>query len=177
MIFTETILPGAFLLDIEPREDERGFFSRTFCAREFEQHGLNPRVVQCSISYNRRVGTLRGMHWQSAPHEECKIIRCARGAIHDVIVDLRPESRTYRQWLAFELTAENRRQLYVPKGCAHGFQTLLDDTEVHYQMSEMHAPESARGFRWNDPAFKITWPDISARVMHPRDAAYPDFRP
>jgi dTDP-4-dehydrorhamnose 3,5-epimerase len=176
MIFTETPLPGAFLLDIERREDERGFFARTLCAREFEQRGLNPRMVQCSISYNRRKGTLRGMHWQAAPHGECKLIRCTRGAIFDVIIDLRPGSRACKQWFSVELTEENRRGLYVPEGCAHGFQTLADDTEVLYQMTQFHVPESARGLRWNDPVFAITWPDTPARIVHPRDAAYPDYR-
>jgi dTDP-4-dehydrorhamnose 3,5-epimerase len=175
MIFTETKLKGACVIDLEPREDERGFFARTFCAREFEEHGLNSRLVQGSISFNKQRGTLRGMHWQEVPHGECKLIRVTRGAIHDVIIDLRRDSGTCRQWFGVELTAENRRQLYVPAGFAHGFQTLSDNTEVTYQMSEFFAPESSRGVRWNDPAFAIDWPQVERRVMNERDASYPDF--
>lgn len=175
MVFTETKLKGAFVVDLEPREDERGFFARTFCAREFEEHGLNPHLVQCSISFNKQRGTLRGMHWQEAPHGECKLIRVTRGAIYDVILDLRRGSATFKQWFAIELTAENRRQLYVPEGFAHGFQTLSDSTEVAYQMSEFFAPESSSGVRWNDPAFAIEWPTVARRIMNDRDASYPDF--
>jgi dTDP-4-dehydrorhamnose 3,5-epimerase len=176
MKFTETKLRDAFVLEFEPHEDERGFFARTFCAREFEQHGLNPRLVQCSISFNKHRGTLRGMHWQEAPHGECKLIRVTRGAIYDVIIDLRRDSPTFKQWFAAELTAEHRRQLYVPEGFAHGFQTLTDDTEVAYQMSEFFAPESSRGVRWNDPAFAIEWPQVERRIMNERDAGYSDFK-
>ena len=156
MIFTETRLAGAYLIEPERIEDERGFFARTWCRDEFERHGLNPRLVQCNVSYNARRGTLRGMHYQAKPHEEAKLVRCTRGAIYDVIVDLRPDSPTYRQWVAAELTAENRRMLYIPEGFAHGFQTLADETEVFYQMSELFHPESARGVRmttrpWGSP--------------------------
>jgi dTDP-4-dehydrorhamnose 3,5-epimerase len=175
MIFTETPLPGAYLLDVEAREDERGFFARTFCAREFCERGLKPEFVQCSVSYNTRKGTLRGMHWQAAPHGEGKLVRCTRGAIFDVIIDLRPDSPAFKRWFSVELTDTNRRQLYIPEGCAHGFQTLADGTEVFYQMTEFHVPESARGLRWNDPTFNIAWPDTPHRIMHPRDAAYPDY--
>lgn len=176
MLFTETKLRGAFVLDLEPHEDDRGFFARTFCAREFEQHGLNPRLVQCSISFNRHRGTLRGMHWQEAPHGECKLIRVTRGAIYDVIIDLRRDSPTFKQWFAVELMAENRRQLYVPAGFAHGFQTLSGDTEVAYQMSDFFLPESSRGVRWNDPAFAIEWPKVEPRIMNERDGSYPEFK-
>lgn len=175
MKFTQTPLGGAFVVDLEPHADERGFFARTFCAREFAAQGLNDRVVQCSFSRNRRRGTLRGMHWQATPHGECKLIRCTRGAIYDVIIDLRRNSPTFRRWFAVELTAENGRALYVPPDCAHGFQTLEDNTEVFYQMSEYFVPESARGVRWNDPAFGIKWPEVGERIMNARDAGYADF--
>jgi dTDP-4-dehydrorhamnose 3,5-epimerase len=161
MIFIETKLEGAFLIDIEPREDERGFFARAWCKNEFEEHGLNPRLVQCNISFNKKRGTLRGMHYQGAPFEEAKVVRCTRGAIYDVIIDLRSDSPTYRQWFSAELSAENRRALYIPEGFAHGFQTLADNSELFYQMSEFFHPESARGLRWNDPKFGIPWPNIN----------------
>jgi len=164
------------VIDFEPREDERGFFARTFCAREFEEHGLNSRLVQSSISFNKERGTLRGMHWQEAPHGECKLVRCTRGAIYDVMLDLRRESSTFREWIALELSAENRRQVYVSEGFAHGFQTLTDSTEVFYQMSEFFAPDSARGVRWNDPAFTIHWPHAGRQIMSERDTSYPDFQ-
>ncbi|MCU1347663.1 MAG: rfbC [Acidobacteria bacterium] len=158
MIFTPTPIGGAFLIDIEPQQDDRGFFARTFDAEELASRGLEARVAQTSISYNRKRGTLRGMHYQAAPHEETKLVRCTRGGILDVIADVRDSSPTRGQWLAVELSAENHRMLYIPRGVAHGFQTLTDHTEVFYQMSESYHPESARGFRWNDPAFAITWP-------------------
>ena len=174
MIFLPTSLPGAFIIDIERREDDRGFFARTWCRREFEEMGLNAELAQCNTSYNRRRGTLRGMHWQSAPNAEAKLIRCTRGAIWDAIVDLRPDSPTYLQHVGVELTADSRRALYVPEGMAHGFVTLEDDSEVFYQMSEFFEPAAARGARWNDPAFGISWP-VSDPILHPRDAGYPDF--
>ncbi len=174
MHFTETKLKGAYILDLKPIEDERGFFARTFCVQEFEAHGLNPCVVQCNVSYNRHKGTLRGMHYQSAPHAEAKLVRCICGAIYDVIIDLRPESPTFKQWVGVELTASNRRMLYVPEGLAHGFQTLEDETEVFYQMSEFYFPQSAQGVRWDDPAFQIDWPPAE-RVISPKDISYPDF--
>ena len=174
MIFKETRLKGAFLIELEKRIDDRGFFARSHCQREFEAHGLNPRVVQCNISFNKRKGTLRGMHFQAKPHEEARLVRCTRGAIYDVIIDLRPDSVTFKQWLAEELTAGNYRILYVPEGLAHGFLTLRDRTEVFYQMSEFHVPDSARGVRWDDPAFGIQWP-MAVQVISDRDRKYPDF--
>jgi dTDP-4-dehydrorhamnose 3,5-epimerase len=158
MIFVETPLRGAFIIDLERHEDERGFFARTFCAHEFTEHGLNPNLVQCNLSSNPKAGTLRGMHFQKRPASEAKLVRCVRGAIHDVVVDLRRESSTYRQSYAVQLTMENRRGLYIPEFFGHGFQTLVDDTEVEYQMSEFHAPEHACGFRYDDAAFSIRWP-------------------
>ena len=170
MTFTETPLQGAFVIGLEPRKDERGFFARTFCAREFAERDLEGEVVQCNLSWNERAGTLRGMHYQAAPASEAKLVRCVRGAIHDVVVDLRPGSATYRQSFAVELTMENRKALYVPPLFAHGFQTLVDSTEVEYQMSEFHSPQFARGFRYDDPAFAIRWPQpvsvISAQDLH-----------
>jgi dTDP-4-dehydrorhamnose 3,5-epimerase len=174
MIFTETRLRGAFIIDLEPREDSRGFFARTFCRREFEAHGLRPDVVQCNVSYNHHARTLRGMHYQVAPAAETKLIRCTRGAIHDVIVDLRPESPTYLQHLAIELTAANRRQLYVPEMFAHGFLTLEAGTEVAYQVGEFYTPGFERGIRWDDPALGISWP-LPVEVMSEKDASWPAF--
>lgn len=175
LVFTETVLKGAFVLDPEKREDFRGFFARTFCRHEFAERGLEPAIEQSSISFNRRKGTLRGMHYQAAPFEEVKVVRCTMGRVHDVIVDVRPESPTYKKYFAIELSAENRKMVYIPRGFAHGFQTLEDNTEVHYQMSEFYSPEHARGVRWNDPAFDIVWPDAD-RLIHDRDQHYPDFR-
>jgi len=174
VIFQETPLKGAFVIQPERREDARGFFARTWCQREVEVHGLNPRLVQCSISFNLRKGTLRGLHYQAAPHEEAKLIHCTMGAIYDVVVDLRDDSPTFREHFAIVLSAENRQMLYVPEGLAHGFQTLEDNTEVSYQMSEFFAPESARGVRWDDPAFGIAWPPAD-RIIAERDRSYPDF--
>ena len=173
MIFTELTLKGAFLVDIEEFGDERGFFARTWCQREFEAHGLNARLVQCSLSFNRKKGTLRGMHYQVGPHEETRLVRCTNGAIYDVIVDLRHDSATFRQWLAAELSAENRRMMYIPEGFAHGFETLHENTEVLYQMSEFYAPEYARGIRWNDPYFGISWPLEIGITISARDASFP----
>jgi dTDP-4-dehydrorhamnose 3,5-epimerase len=174
MIFFETGLTGAFIIEIERLEDKRGFFARSWCQREFEAHGLNPRLVQCNISHNMKQGTLRGMHFQVAPYAEAKLIRCTRGAIHDVIIDLRSESPTFKQHFGMELTSEARNALYVPEGFAHGFLTLADDTEVFYQMSEFYAPGYGRGVRWNDPAFGIQWP-APVTLISERDASYPDF--
>ena len=176
MQFTETILKGAFVIEPERIEDNRGFFARTFCRTEFQGHRLNADLVQCSISFNRRRGTLRGMHFQVAPHTELKLVRCTRGAIYDVILDLRPQSPTFARWVAVELSAENRRMLYIPEGLAHGFQSLVDDTEVFYQVTEYYAPECSRGVRWNDPAFHIRWP-FEPSVISERDRALPDFVP
>jgi dTDP-4-dehydrorhamnose 3,5-epimerase len=174
MIFTETDLPGAFLVDLAPHSDERGFFSRSYCEREFTEHGLNPRVVQCNISYNQKQGTLRGMHLQVPPFAEAKLVRVTRGSIYDVIVDLRPDSPTYLKWIGVELTTDNRRALYVPEGFLHGFITLADDTEVFYQMSEFYSPECSRGYPWNDPAFGIVWP-IPVSVISEKDAGLEEF--
>jgi dTDP-4-dehydrorhamnose 3,5-epimerase len=158
MIFTETKLQGAFIIDIKPREDERGFFARSWCEDEFKEHGLNPRLVQCNISYNKTRGTLRGMHYQVAPFPEAKLVRCTMGAIFDVIIDLRAGSPTFKQWFSVELSAENRHALYIPETFAHGFQTQTDGAEVFYQMSEFFHPECVEGVRWNDPEFSIIWP-------------------
>jgi len=174
MIFTETELAGAFVIEPERREDDRGFFARSYCADEFEQHGLNPRVVNTNLSYNARRGTLRGMHFQRSPYEEAKLVRCTRGAIHDVIVDLRPGSPTYMRWIGVDLTADNYRLLYVPEGFAHGFQTLADDTDVTYQVSEFYTPGSEGGARYDDPAFGIEWP-LAVTVISEKDASWPDF--
>jgi dTDP-4-dehydrorhamnose 3,5-epimerase len=175
MIFCETKLPGVFEISIEPKTDERGFFARSWCQKEFESHGLNPKLAQCNISFNDRRGTLRGLHYQEVPFAEAKLVRCTRGAIYDVAVDLRPASPTFKQWVAATLTGENRRMLYVPEGCAHGFLTLEPDTEVFYQMSEFYAPGHSRGVRWNDPAFGVDWPG-EAQVISERDRTYPDFQ-
>lgn len=172
MIFREVALAGAWLLDIEPIEDERGFFARTFCAAEFARRGLAAPVAQSSLSFNARRGTLRGLHFQAPPDEEEKLVRCTSGAIFDVIVDLRPGSPTRHGWFGTELSAENHRALYIPKGCAHGFITLREACEVLYMMSVPHVPRSARGVRWNDPAFGIRWP-LEPTVMSTRDAVYP----
>ncbi|MDQ3604623.1 MAG: dTDP-4-dehydrorhamnose 3,5-epimerase [Gemmatimonadota bacterium] len=174
MIFTGTRLQGAFIIEPERIGDERGFFARTWCEREFRMHGLNPRLVQCNVSFNRKKGTLRGMHYQAEPHGEAKLVRCTMGSIYDVIIDTRPESSTFRQWIAVELTAENRKMLYVPEGFAHGFQSLEDETEVFYQMSEFYVADSAHGVRWDDPAIGIKWPEAE-RIISERDAGYPDF--
>ena len=174
MIFKETILKGAFIIEPEIMADERGFFARTWCAREFEAHGLTPKLVQCNISFNKQKGTLRGMHYQVVPHEEAKVVRCTMGTIYDVIIDLRPSSPTYKRWVSVDMGAENRRMLYIPEGFAHGFLTMEDDTEVFYQMSEFYAPECARGVRWNDPAFNITWP-LGVTVISEKDRQYPNF--
>jgi dTDP-4-dehydrorhamnose 3,5-epimerase len=174
MIFTPTDLPGAFLIDIEPRHDERGFFARTWDAVELAQHGLKNTLDQCSVSFNKALGTLRGMHYQLPPNEETKIVRCTAGAIYDVIVDLRRDSTTYRKWIGVELTAQNRRMLYIPNGVAHGFLTLSADSEVFYQSAGVFVPEAARGLRWDDPAISIAWPGAPT-VISSRDREYPNY--
>ena len=174
MRFVPLEVPGAFVIEPERLEDERGFLARTWDRLEFERRGLRAHVEQCSLSFNPRRGTLRGMHYQARPYEEAKLVRCTRGAVYDVIVDLRPASPRFLRWAAVELTAENRRAVYVPEGVAHGFLTLEDDTEVCYQISAEHRPELARGVRWDDPAFGIRWP-APVRVIAERDASYPDF--
>ncbi len=175
MIFQETRLAGVFEIQLEPKRDDRGFFARSWCRDEFQQQGLNPRLVQSSISFNPKKGTLRGMHYQSDPYGEAKVVRCTRGAIYDVALDMRPLSATFMQWIASELTAENRNALYIPEGCAHGFLTVDDDTEVFYQMTEFYHLEAARGVRWNDPAFKMEWPG-PVKIISERDRTYPDFK-
>lgn len=175
MKFTETGIAGAWRVDIELHADSRGFFARSFCRQEFARHGMSDRVVQCNISWNERAGTLRGMHYQLAPSAEAKLVRCTRGRLFDAIVDLRPESPSHLRWIGIELTAESRNALFVPEGCAHGFQTLVDDTEVFYQMSEFYAPELARGFRWDDPSFGIEWP-LAPSTISDQDRGLPLYR-
>lgn len=175
MKFIETALRGVFIIEPERVEDQRGFFARTWCQDEFERHGLNSKLVQCSISFNKKKNTLRGMHYQAAPHEEAKLVRCTQGGIFDVIIDLRSDSPTRKQHVIVRLTAVNRLMLYIPAGIAHGFQTLEDDTEVFYQMSEFYYPEAARGVRWDDPAFGIAWPPVVQRIMSERDRNWPDY--
>lgn len=174
MNFIKTPLKNAFIIEPERLEDERGFFARTYCRREFAAHDLNPDFVQCNISFNLRKGTLRGMHHQVAPHEEAKLVRCTMGAIYDVIIDLRPDSETYKKWFGVELKAADRRMLYIPEGLTNGFITLADNTEVFYQMSEFYTPDSAKGVRWNDPLFGIVWPG-EVKHMSERDKNFPDF--
>lgn len=176
MIVTALRIPGAYTVDIAPLTDERGFFARSWCATELANAGLETRIAQCNISFTAKRGTLRGMHYQDRPHAEEKLVRCTRGAVYDVVLDLRPDSPTFRDWQAIELTAENRRAVYVPMGCAHGFQALTDGVELLYHMSDFHRDELARGVRWNDPAFRISWP-IANPLVSPRDAAFTDFRP
>ncbi len=175
MLFRSTGLAGVRLIDLEPTRDERGLFARTFCTRELAAQGLETGFVQHSISVTERAGSVRGMHFQKSPHEEVKLLRCIRGAIHDVLIDIRPDSPTYGRWEAYDLTAENRRQLYVPAGLAHGFQTLLPDTEVGYLISAFYAPAAAVGIRHDDPAFAIAWP-LPVADISPKDRAWPDWR-
>ena len=174
MIFKETRLKGAFLIEPEKFADDRGFFARSYCAREFEAHGINSRIAQCNISYNAKKGTLRGMHYQASPYGEAKLVRCSHGAFYDVIIDLRSDSETYLKSLGVRLDSDNRLMLFIPEGFAHGFITLEEHTEVFYQMSEFYVPDSARGFRWNDPAFEINWP-LEPQVISDRDRTCPDF--
>ena len=174
--FKETPLKGAYLVYPELMGDERGFFTRSWCEREFKAHGMESRIAQCNISYNRAKGTLRGMHYQAPPFEEAKLVRCTRGAIHDVIIDLRQDSESFGKHFGVTLTAENRTMLYIPKGFAHGFLTIEDDTEIFYQMSEYYAPDYARGVRWNDPAFAIEWPG-DVLILSEKDRSFPDFEP
>lgn len=176
MIFRETRLGGAYVVEPEPLGDERGFFARTWCRQEFTERELNPELVQCNISFNHKKGTLRGMHYQAAPREEAKLVKCIRGAIYDVIVDLRSGSSTFGAYVGVVLSAENRRMLYVPEKFAHGFITLEDNTEIFYQMSEFYSPECAKGFRWNDPFFHIEWP-MNVAVVSERDRNYPNWLP
>jgi len=174
VIFRETVLKGAFIIELERLEDERGFFSRTWCQREFEGQGINSRLVQCNSSFNKKKGILRGLHYQSSPHEEAKLVRCTRGKIYDVIIDLRPQSATFKQHISVTLTPDNGKMLFIPEGFAHGFQTLEDNTEVFYQMSEFYAPNYAKGVRWNDPAFGIQWP-VNKPIISAEDQQFSDF--
>lgn len=176
MIFHRLDIDGAFLLEPQRVEDARGFFARTYCRHELEERGLDPTVVQCNISVNHQKGTVRGMHYQAPPHEEIKLVRCTQGAIYDVILDLRPDSPTFKQHFGVELSKDNRMSLYIPAGVAHGFQSLSDDAEVFYQMSELYHPDSARGVRWDDPAFNITWP-LPVTMISDRDLAFDPFNP
>ena len=174
MIFAKTKLEGTYLIELEKKYDRRGFFARVWCQNEFTVHGLIARLVQINLSFNKHRGTLRGMHYQVAPFEESKLVRCTRGGIYDVIIDLRPASSTYKQWIGVELTADNYKMLYVPKGFAHGFQTLEDHTEVTYQVSQFYAPQAERGVRYDDPAFSIVWP-LDVRVISDKDSHWPDY--
>jgi dTDP-4-dehydrorhamnose 3,5-epimerase len=177
IIFIDTKLSGAFIVEPDVFEDERGFFARNWTRAEFAARGLEAPLEECSTSFNKRRGTLRGMHYQLAPNGQAKLVRCTSGAIYDVIIDLRPDSQTLMQWVGVELTARNHLALYIPVDFAHGFQTLEDETEVCYHMSEVYAPESARGVRWDDPAFGIEWPVVNPRIINERDRTYPDFHP
>ncbi len=174
MKFTETNITGAYLIEIEPHADERGFFARTFCTQEFSEYGLATELIQCNVSSNPKQGTLRGLHYQELPYGEVKLVRCTRGAIYDLILDLRPDSPSFKQSVGMELTADNHRMFYIPIGCAHGLQTLVDDTEVFYQMSGGYRATAARGVRWNDPAFGIDLP-LPITIIGDRDRDYPDF--
>jgi dTDP-4-dehydrorhamnose 3,5-epimerase len=174
MIFTETKLKGAYIIDVKRLEDERGFFGRSYCQREMDEYGLNTNMVQANVSYNKKKGTLRGMHMQVSPYEETKLVRCTRGAIYDVIIDMREDSETYKQWIGVELTADSYRMLFVPEGFAHGFITLEDNTDVTYNVTQFYTPGSERGIRWNDPAFNIEWP-MEPVIISDKDQAHPDF--
>ncbi len=176
MIFKETELKGAFIIELEKREDVRGFFARTWCKNEFESHGLNTNFVQANMSYNKKKGTLRGMHYQISPYEEIKLVRCTKGAIYDVIIDLRPDSPTYKKWIGVELTTKNYKMLYVPENFAHGLITLDDNTEVSYQVSQFYSPGSECGARYNDPAFGIKWP-LDVQVISDKDKNWADYLP
>jgi dTDP-4-dehydrorhamnose 3,5-epimerase len=177
MTFTETAIAGAYLLEMDKREDPRGFFSRAFCRDTFAERGLHPEWAQGNIGFSCRRGTLRGLHYQIEPHREVKMVRCVVGAIFDVVLDLRPVSATFGRWLGFQLEAGDGRLLYVPEGCAHGYLTLMDNTEVNYWVSRPYAPECERGVRWNDPAFAIEWPDVGALIVSEKDRGWPDYHP
>lgn len=174
VIFHKTALPGTYVLDLEKLEDQRGFFARVWCAKEFAAHGLSTDLAQANIGFSRTSGTLRGMHYQGAPYGETKLVRCTMGAIYDVVVDLRPASPTYKHWIGVELTADNRQMLYIPEGCAHGYQTLVDNSEIFYQASQFYAPAFAQGVRYNDPAFGIQWP-LAVQVISDTDANWPTY--
>jgi len=175
MIFTETKLPGVFLIEPQRFEDERGFLAPSFSANEFAARGMESVFVESIISFNKQRGTLRGMHYQAAPFGQAKLVRCTRGVVFDVAVDLRPDSPTFKQWIGVELSAENRSMIYLPPECGHGYLTLVDEAEVFYMTAGLYKPESARGFRWNDPTFSIEWPDAGELILNERDREYPDF--
>src|SRR5215213_2933161 len=174
LIFKDTKLEGAYVIEPEKFEDHRGLFARSFSQGEFAEHGLRSQFVESGISFNYRKYTVRGMHWQAPPNAQAKLVRCTRGAIFDVMIDLRPESPTYKQWFAKELTAQNRLMLYIPEGFAHGYQSLEDETEMFYLLSGAYAPASERGVRWNDPAFAIAWPETERIILNERDRTFPD---
>ena len=175
MIFTKSKLSGAYLIDIEKLEDERGFFARSWDSKKFDEIGLNPNLAQCNISFNIQKGTVRGMHFQKSPHEEDKIVRCTKGKIFDVIIDLRKNSSTFTKWEGFELSEDNHKMLYIPKGFAHGFQTMEDNSEIFYQMSEFFMPEYSSGIKWNDPAFEVAWP-LPISIISKKDLSYSNFK-
>lgn len=177
MIFTQTRLPGAYIIELEPIQDNRGFFSRVMCQREFDAHDLTTDFVQANVTFSPEKGTLRGMHYQIRPHKEVKLVHCTRGAIFDVIIDMRPDSPTYLQWLATEISAKNRKMIYIPGEFAHGYLTLAENTEVYYQVAQFYAPEYERGIRWDDPAFQIEWPEMPQLILSEKDKVWPDFVP
>ena len=176
MIFKKTAVRDAYIVEFEKISDDRGFFARAWCKNEFEAHGLNTRLVQANVASNKKKGVIRGLHYQISPYEESKLIRCTKGAVYDVIIDLREDSPTNKQWIGVELSDENYRMLYVPEGFAHGYQTLQDNTEVTYQVSQFYTPNSERGIRWDDPTFNITWPDTEKRIITEKDQSWPDYR-
>lgn len=175
MIFKKTELNNAFIIEPERIEDERGYFARAWCRKEFDEHGLATALVQSNLSFNKKAGILRGMHYQAAPFEEVKLVRCTKGAIYDVILDLDTASPTFKQWIGVELNENNKTMLYIPKGFAHGYQTLVNETEVYYQVSEFYSPKSERGIRWNDESFGIEWPETNERIISDKDRNWPDF--
>jgi dTDP-4-dehydrorhamnose 3,5-epimerase len=176
MRFVATPLAGAYVVELEPHGDDRGHFARTFCQAEFNAHGLNPSIAQANTAFSKHKGTLRGMHYQAAPHAEAKLVRCVRGALFDVMLDLRPTSTTFCQWFGLKLTPDGGQMLYVPEGFAHGYQTLMDDTEVVYQVSASYAPQAEQGVRWDDPRFGIQWPIAEEVILSAKDEAWPDFK-
>ena len=176
MLFKSTAINGALIVDVEKIADERGFFGRVFCQREFEAHGIDPGIKQANIGFSKSKGTLRGLHYQVFPHGEAKLVRCTAGVLYDVILDLRAASATFKQWLGVELSAENRRMLYVPEGCAHGYMTLSDHTEIHYLVSQYYHQAAERGVRWNDPAFNIEWPINAGLMISEKDQNWPDWK-
>jgi len=175
VIFNETVLKGAFIIELRKIEDERGFFARAWCQKEFTANGLNPCLLQCNLAFNKARGTIRGMHYQAPPYQEAKLVRCTRGAIYDVIIDLRPDSQSYLKWIGVELTEDNHAMLYVPEDFAHGYQTLTNNAEVFYQVSQFYSPEFERGVRWNDPVFGIDWPETENYVISEKDKNHPDY--